>query len=583
MEHRAAADLAGVEMDVAVDRTHVIRLGYVLAAVVAAFSLYLVVSPKSPIRSAARVLWPWSSVEAPTRVTIRDVQPGDTVAFRDDFVTVSAEVAGLRDGEPASVIFSTADGQTIDQAVALTRPEGEYRYQCRLPPDNAGLQQDLIYHLAAGDCQTRRYRIEAQIAPAIVVDKVSYHYPAYTGIADRTVPRQGDLQAIEGTEVTIFATANTEIKPGTAEIDLGCTGQRGLRMTADGRTAIGHLTLRLSPKDPDRPEYDSYQLRFADLQGRENPHPIRHRMEVIRDLPPEVQLVEPQQEQGEVQVAADGKLAIKVRAKDPDFALRRVTLRAQHDDKSLPIAPLLDKRKPDRAWPDEFSAVYTFQPERLGLKAGDRVEYWAEAEDNKEPAPGQAASRQATDRRRWPRETQQRPTGDRPGETASGDRGGDKGQTGENGQTGEKGQTGDKAQAGDKAATDGRAESAADKKSQPGEGQPDQKQSGSSEQSQAGQQSGSSQSGKGASKQGSAKSGEDKGQQGGAQSAGQQQDAQASEKSKERIDPDANPGDAMQKILDDRQKSGQQQQADKQAGGEKSGESRRKAVAKSWR
>ena len=27
-------------------------------------------------RSAARVLWPWSAVEAPTRVTIRDVQPG---------------------------------------------------------------------------------------------------------------------------------------------------------------------------------------------------------------------------------------------------------------------------------------------------------------------------------------------------------------------------------------------------------------------------------------------------------------------------------------------------------------------------
>ena len=256
MEHRAAADLAGVEIDVAVDRTHVIRLGYVLLAVVAAFMIYLAISPKSPIRSAARVLWPWSSTEAPTRVMIRDVQPGDAVAFHDDFITVSAEVAGLRDGEPASVIFSTADGQTIDQAVRLTQPEGEYRYQCRLPPEKAGLQQDLIYYLSAGDCQTRRYRIEAQIAPAIVVDKVSYHYPAYTGLADRTVPRQGDLRAIEGTEVTIFATANTEIKPGTAEIDLGCTGQRGLRMTTDGRTAIGHLTLRLSPKDPDRPEYD---------------------------------------------------------------------------------------------------------------------------------------------------------------------------------------------------------------------------------------------------------------------------------------------------------------------------------------
>ena len=96
-----------------------------------------------------------------------------------------------------------------------------------------------------------------QTAPAIVVDSVTYRYPPYTGLADRTVERQGDLRAIEGTEVTLHATANTEIKPGSAEIDLGCTGRRGLRMTTDGRTATGHFTLRLMPDDPSRPQYDS--------------------------------------------------------------------------------------------------------------------------------------------------------------------------------------------------------------------------------------------------------------------------------------------------------------------------------------
>ena len=196
-------------------------------------------------------------------------------------------------------------------------------------------------------------------------------------------------------------------------------------MTTDGRTAIGHLTLRLSPKDPAGPEYDSYQLRFADLQGRENPRPIRHRVEVIRDLPPEVQLVEPQQE--EVQVAADGKLAIKVWAKDPDFALRRVTLRAQHDDKSLPIAPLLDKTEARSGMAGRVLG-------RLHLPAGKagaegrrpggvlgrgRGQQGARARTGRQP-PGNGSSSLA------PRNAK-RPTGDRPGETASGDRGGDKG------------------------------------------------------------------------------------------------------------------------------------------------------------
>lgn len=51
-----------------------------------------------------------------------------------------------------------------------------------------GLQQNGQYWLAAGDTQSRRYRIDVQIAPMIDVDKVAYHYPAYTS-ADRTVAK----------------------------------------------------------------------------------------------------------------------------------------------------------------------------------------------------------------------------------------------------------------------------------------------------------------------------------------------------------------------------------------------------------
>ena len=192
---------------------------------------------------------------------------------------VSAEIAGLREGEQALLIYSTADGQSVEQAIPLTRSEGDYRHQCRFPPGNLGLQQDCDYHLAAGDYRTRRYHVEAQIAPAIAVDKVTYHYPAYAAIADRTVLRQGDLQGLEGTEVTLYTTANTKIKPGTAEIDLGCTGRRGVNMTTDGATAIGRFTLRAGAKDAAGAEYDSYQLRFADGRwpAKRSPHPLSHR------------------------------------------------------------------------------------------------------------------------------------------------------------------------------------------------------------------------------------------------------------------------------------------------------------------
>ena len=100
--------------------------------------------------------------------------------------------------------------------------------------------------MSAGDCRTPHYKVTVETAPAIDVDRVEYHYPPYTGIADRTVDREGDLQAIEGTQVTIYATANEEISQ--AEIDLDCRGVPGLRMDVDGQTAVGQLTLRFEQR-----------------------------------------------------------------------------------------------------------------------------------------------------------------------------------------------------------------------------------------------------------------------------------------------------------------------------------------------
>ncbi|HYW79474.1 MAG TPA: hypothetical protein VE890_07840, partial [Thermoguttaceae bacterium] len=362
LQQRAVADLSQVELEVAVDRRHVIRLGYVLAAMLAVFCLYLVISPKSPLTSAARIVFPWANISAPTRVTIEEIRPGqmtgDKAAFHGEFVMVSAEVEGLDDDELVVLYFSTGDARDVDQAVPMTIPKDAYRYQCKLPADSRGLQQGLEYYLKAGDCTTERFTIEVQTAPAILVESIDYDYPAYTGIADRTVQRQGDIRAIEGTTITLRATANQEIK--RAEIDFDCDSLRGRPMIIAGKQATGHFVLELKADDPTLPWHDCYQLRFTDQAGRENRRPIRHEIEVIRDLPPQVQLIDPQEE--EVQLVADGRLEIQVQAEDPDYLLSRVTLHVEHGGRDLNTRPLLDK--PHQG---EFQQAYLFDPNQLGL------------------------------------------------------------------------------------------------------------------------------------------------------------------------------------------------------------------------
>ena len=344
-------------------------------------------------------------------MTFEDIRPGDMLgqhaAFLGEFVTISAEVRGLADDEPVLLYYSTADGQIARQAVPMTLPKNAYRHQCRLPADDGGLQQGFDYYLTAGDCRTKHFTIEVQTAPAITVEAVEYDYPSYTGIADRVAAREGDIRAIEGAQITLRAVANQPIKQ--AEIDFDCDGLRGQKMTADGNKASGRFTLQFSRDDPSLPEHDSYQLRFTDRAGNLNPRPTRHRIEVIRDLPPEVELVEPQQE--EIRLAIDGKLPIRVRAADPDFALARVAVRMDHAGRDMLIPPLLEGSRPG-----EFQGVYVFEPGRWELREGDRISFWAEADDNKNPQPGHAETT-----RRWitivdPDNPQQ--TGQQPGQGA---------------------------------------------------------------------------------------------------------------------------------------------------------------------
>jgi len=381
MEHRAASDLSQVPVEHAVDHRRLIHLTYVLAVAVALFAMYLALSPKNPLISAARVIWPWTSLPAPTRVHIEDVQPGDAVVFRGDPQTVSAHVSGLRDGEEVTLLIRTADSQIVDDRATMARTGDDDNYACELPFVAGGMQQDTFYRITAGDATTPQYKLDVQNAPTIVVDQVDYHFPAYTGLADRTIKGQGDIKALEGTRVTIHATANMEIKD--ARIDLGCSGLRRVSMAHKGMQATGVFTLELDPEKPGKARHEQYQIFFTDSEGRNARHEIRYEIDVDPDLKPDVEIVEPKQE--DVAVAATGRLRIVVHASDPDFALRHVSLHAEQSGKELPPTILFDRPPPEKAWPKPVDKQYEFHPADFHLKPGDEIKCWAEAEDNKEP------------------------------------------------------------------------------------------------------------------------------------------------------------------------------------------------------
>lgn len=381
IERKAAADLAEAPVDAAVDRSHLIKLGYVLFALVLFCCLYELLSPKDPLRTFTRLAAPWANLAPPTRVTIANVEPGSTKVFHGESVKVSAYVTGLRKGEPVTLYYTTADGQSIDAPLAMRLPEDRYRHEIDLPGDAAGLQQTIHYFINAGDATTPRYRIDAVTAPAILVERVQYDYPAYAEVPPRVVERQGDIQGIEGTKITLHARANVPIQK--AYVDFDSDGGANLPLALAERTASGSFVLEL--KDG-QPMAKGYQIRFVDRSGHENPQPIRHSIEIVPDLPPEIEMLAPAKD--EVSLPVNGALAISLRAADRDFKLRRVKLFFERRGAQLKEETLLDS-----AWSGVFKDAYVFEPAKLALadlKPGDEISYWAEARDNRAPVANHA-------------------------------------------------------------------------------------------------------------------------------------------------------------------------------------------------
>lgn len=382
IEQRAARDLNDAPVEDAVDRSHLVRVFYVLAALVIVLCLYKLFSPKDPLRTFGRLAAPWADITPPTRVTIIDVQPGSTRVFRGRVVKVSAQVVGLRHGEPVQLVLTTADGQMVRQSRPMALPADGYRHELDLPGDVGGLQQSVEYQLTAGDFTSPTFKIEVVTAPSILVERVRYDYPAYADVAPRVVEKQGDLHGIEGTAVTIDAAANVPMK--AAYIDFNSDGGRDLPLVLEGSKATGSFKLQLS--DGGRPLHENYQIRFTDEHGNENPQPIRHAIDVVADQPPAIEITEPAKDL--VEMAVNGSLPIRLRAGDRDFRLRRVILHFSKDGKPLTSELLLDAARAGT-----FEAGHVFEPAKFAgfqLNPGDVIEYWAEARDNRTPTANHA-------------------------------------------------------------------------------------------------------------------------------------------------------------------------------------------------
>ena len=326
VSRQAATDLSNIPKDETVDRSKLIQLGIILIGLVAAAMLYGLMSPKNPLTTVGRILFPGADLAKPAVVRVTDVTPGNARVFFGDPLLVSARISGVYEAEDVRLVYSTADGQLVDQVLLMEAdPTRSGRYQVDLGGE-AGIRQTLNYQVIAGDGQSPKYEIIVEPKPAITIESIRIEPPKYTGLPTQQ-QSVGSIEAAEGSQVYVNATANLPIdrayiqmlrEVSTANdvkyVDVG----GGQKMRVADQTAEGRFQLVM---DADRlqPIATHYRLEFFSTDGNRNEQANIHPIRIIPDLAPEIKIQHPQQ--SEVSVPVNGSLPVVIEATETGLSI----------------------------------------------------------------------------------------------------------------------------------------------------------------------------------------------------------------------------------------------------------------------
>ena len=396
---QAAVDLHSVPDESTVDRSKVIRLGFWLIGVTAAMIMYFMLSPKNPLQTFNRVMFPSADLAKPAVVTISDVTPGSTMVFFGDQVEITAKVYGPHSPEQVQLIYSTNDGRQTGQVrIMQPDPTTPRQYKLNFTENTGGLRESLVYEIVARDGRSGEFQIKVAPRPAITIESIQIDPPKYTKLKSQTT-LQGAIDGVEGAKVTVRATANLEVDEATIELlnqlpTLPGEDQKfklarsPKKMTIDSKNAKATFQLVLDT-NREKPFATHYRLNFRSINGERPAAPNIYPIRIIPDIAPELEVGSPVE--AESKVAVNGTLKVAAVANDVDYEISFVRIQVEHRGNQI-----LNKemRLKNQAGQRQVQAQYTIRPEELGLAAGDQAIFYITAGDNRttyfsdtEPAP----------------------------------------------------------------------------------------------------------------------------------------------------------------------------------------------------
>ena len=211
----------------------------------------------------------------------------------------------------------------------------------------------------------REVESAAQAEPITGDIELTYRYPAYTGLALRTVAgTNGEVSAPAGTEVAVKTRSDREVERAELVVS-GAPADETLPLKVEGKRELSGSFIA---KKTGRYHFVFYSQRAKPIAvGPDIP------LNVEPDASPKVQLLTPATE---LEVDPGQKVTLKYEASD-DYGLEEVALMfrtpSSQQETRVPL-PREDGRR--------TKGTYTWDLASFTVKPGDRITYYIEAKDN---------------------------------------------------------------------------------------------------------------------------------------------------------------------------------------------------------
>ena len=190
------------------------KLAMSLAAGLAALGLlvWIILAGPGYLGYGAARLWGRSSYGSAPLYEIR-VSPGDAAVRRNASQIVTAQIIGLQ-ATQVRLYARYQSASKWEQATMQPQP-GASGFQFVF----AGLPEGVEYYVEAGALQSRHYNLRVVDLPSIKQIRVTYHFPAWTGLPNAVEEHGGDLRAVEGTEAKLEVFTDRPLHDGVLVLD----------------------------------------------------------------------------------------------------------------------------------------------------------------------------------------------------------------------------------------------------------------------------------------------------------------------------------------------------------------------------